>query len=130
MVLKNAGNTLGTMELPFSNLTYGKCIQDDERLTFIMSSAEGTTFIASFNNANWSIIEILNGISRNGDSDMRKHVFSSDKKVFAAFDSVADNLVIVNLTHPLNFVNVSAASFKPELISISKEREFTAAREL
>ena len=122
LVLKKGGNTLGTLELPFRNLTYGKCIQSNDLSTFIMLSADGTTFIASFNGANWNTLKILNGFSLQVDSDTetRKYVFSDNKKVFGVFDSVADNLVIVKLTQAHAIVNVSTMSFRPDLISIPR----------
>ena len=126
LVLKSNGKTLGTLELPFSDLTYGKCVHhENSYLTFIGSSADGTTFIASFSGADERTMEVFesDGDWCIGDNKTScpKPVFSDDEKAIGIFYSVAENIVIVNLTQTRIIVNVSR-SFTPELISISQRK--------
>ena len=109
------------LTLPFSDLTFGKCVQDGNYSTFIAQSADGVIFIAPFGGG------VINISSDNcftkGNKMCHKPVFSENEQVFGVFESATDTLTIVNLTQTCkqqpNVINIHAP-FTPELISISQ----------
>jgi hypothetical protein len=115
---KNHGQAMPvTLNLPFGNLNYGKCIQVGNMSTFIGTSADGEIFIAPFNVGTDSrVINISSGSSFKASNRL---VLSENEQAFGVFDPTTYTLVVINLTQTCNVINISA-SFMPALISISQ----------
>ncbi len=106
-----------TLNLPFGNLNYGKCIQVRNISTFIGTSADGEIFITPFNVGTDS--KVVNITSGNDFKASNRPVFSENEQAFGVFDPTTYTLVVVNLTQTCSILNISA-SFMPILISISQ----------
>ena len=116
----NRDGEYAAQQLPFSDLSYGKCVQGVDHPTFIASSADGSIFIAPFDGSNFTKITSGNC----SDNDMacpRRPVFSENEKVFGVLDSTTGSLVIVNLTEGCNNLIIASIPipFMPSLTSIS-----------
>ena len=91
------GGEHATLQLPFDDLSYGKCVQGVNHPIFIASSADGSIFIAPFDGGN--VTKITSGNYSNSDTSWpRRPVFSENEQVFGVFELTTGSLVIVNMT--------------------------------
>lgn len=86
-----------TQQLPFNDISFGRCVQRTDHPVFIASSADGAIFITHFNGNNFTKITSGNCSNINNGACPRP-IFSENEHVFGIFDSKTGNFVIVNVT--------------------------------
>ena len=87
-----------TQQLPFDDLTYGKCVQGLKYPTFIGSSSDGSIFIVSFSGNHSNLVQLTDGNCFNDSMTCPRPVLSMNEQVLGVFDSITGTLTIVNLT--------------------------------
>ena len=125
LVNDRGGEVYATQELPFDDISFGRCIQGADQSIFIVSSADGSIFITRFDGNN--VTKIASGnCSNNGGMSCPRPVFSENEHVFGTFDSETDSFVIVNVTEECIDSPVIAqipVAFVPDLVSVTLGQE-------
>ena len=121
--LENANN------LPLSGFSYGTCVQGEEgeEPMFVGLASDGTVFIAPLDGRNMTNISQGENMDCSGNMAMTcyRPVFSDSRRVFGMYDVGREEFIVVNLTVGCQYqpivvrMNLSVASFSPDLVAIS-----------
>lgn len=118
-------STQDTLELPYSDFSYGTCV-DGQSPSFVGLSSDGAVFIAALDENNVTKInEGRQNCYGNHSKRCYRPVFSDDRQVFGVYDVTSKEFLIVNLTveckkEPVILrYNMSTAEIVPDLVAIS-----------
>ena len=96
--LEKDGQVLAEQQLPFDDLSLGKCVQraNSAYPIFVAATSDGSIFIVPFDGSN--LTKISSGNCSTDDTTCPRLVFTEDEHVFGTFDSITGNFVVVNVS--------------------------------